>query len=175
MARILKLQGFSADISGLSAIRSICRRRLHFRSKICENYGVKFVRNLPDGEYTTIVDAIFGSGLSREIRGNYREVIEDINRHPAKIFAVDIPSGISSDDGRIQGTAVRADVTGALAFRKLGHAFILERSMQERPFCWISASRRRIPPAAAASTGSRKRASFPASNKRSGRKQRKLR
>ena len=120
MARILKLQGFSADIWFVGNPEHLSKEAA-LQKKICENYGMKFVRNLPDGEYTTIVDAIFGSGLSREIRGNYREVIEDINRHPAKIFAVDIPSGISSDDGRIQGTAVRADVTGALAFRKLGH------------------------------------------------------
>ena len=100
MARILKLQGFSADIWFVGNPEHLSKEAA-LQKKICENYGMKFVRNLSDGEYTTIVDAIFGSGLSREIRGNYREVIEDINRHPAKIFAVDIPSGISSDDGRI--------------------------------------------------------------------------
>ena len=75
MARILKLQGFSADIWFVGNPEHLSKEAA-LQKKICENYGMKFVRNLPDGEYTTIVDAIFGSGLSREIRGNYREVIE---------------------------------------------------------------------------------------------------
>lgn len=120
MARILYLKGIEAELWFVGNPDHLSKEAA-LQKKICENYGMKFVRNLPAGEYTTIVDAVFGSGLSREVKGSYREVIESINRHPAKVFAVDIPSGISSDDGSVQGTAVRAAVTGALAFRKLGH------------------------------------------------------
>ena len=120
MARILHLKGVSVELWFVGNPDHLTKEAA-IQKKICENYGMKFVRNLPDGEYTTIVDAIFGSGLSREAKGSYRKAIERINHHPAKVFSVDIPSGISSDDGSIQGTAIRADVTGALAFRKLGH------------------------------------------------------
>lgn len=120
MARILYLKGIEAELWFVGNPDHLSKEAA-LQKKICENYGMKFVRNLPAGEYTTIVDAVFGSGLSREVKGSYREVIESINRHPAKVFAVDIPSGISSDDGSVQGTAIRAAVTGALAFRKLGH------------------------------------------------------
>lgn len=119
MARILYLKGIEAELWFVGNPDHLSKEAA-LQKKICENYGMKFVRNLPAGEYTTIVDAVFGSGLSREVKGSYREVIESINRHPAKVFAVDIPSGISSDDGSVQGTAVRAAVTGALAFREAG-------------------------------------------------------
>lgn len=95
MARILYLKGIEAELWFVGNPDHLSKEAA-LQKKICENYGMKFVRNLPAGEYTTIVDAVFGSGLSREVKGSYREVIESINRHPAKVFAVDIPSGISS-------------------------------------------------------------------------------
>lgn len=120
MARLLHLKGVAVDIWTVGNPEHRTEESA-LQEKICKNYGINFVRNLDDGEYTTIVDAIFGSGLSREISGSYREIIEKINIHPAKVFSVDIPSGVRSDDGSIAGIAVRADVTGALAFRKIGH------------------------------------------------------
>lgn len=67
-----------------------------------------------------IVDAIFGTGLNSEVRGRYREAIEAINRSPARVVAVDVPSGIHSDDGRVLGTAVRADLTATFGLPKIG-------------------------------------------------------
>ena len=66
------------------------------------------------------MDALFGVGLSREITGEYREWIEKVNRSGKKVLAVDIPSGVSADTGKILGTAVRADLTVTFAFRKVG-------------------------------------------------------
>ena len=71
-------------------------------------------------EYTTIVDAIFGIGLSRNIEGPYLELIEWINRQSSHVVAVDIPSGVSADTGQVLGTAVRADLTVTFAYRKMG-------------------------------------------------------
>ncbi|MCD8347433.1 MAG: NAD(P)H-hydrate dehydratase [Lachnospiraceae bacterium] len=87
---------------------------------ICENFGLKISSNFPDGEYTTIVDAMLGIGLSRAVEGRYAEVIEWINAQPAKVVAVDIPSGVSADGQGVFGTAVRADLTVTFAARKLG-------------------------------------------------------
>jgi len=58
-----------------------------------------------------IVDAILGTGLEREVTGAWAQAIEAINRHPAPVIAIDIPSGLHSDLGRILGTAVRAEAT----------------------------------------------------------------
>jgi NAD(P)H-hydrate epimerase len=58
-----------------------------------------------------LVDALFGTGLSRVVSGLYAQAIEAINRSAAFVIAVDIPSGLHSDTGNILGCAVEADVT----------------------------------------------------------------
>lgn len=58
-----------------------------------------------------IVDAILGTGLEREVTGSWAEVIAAINRHPAPVLAVDIPSGLHSDNGRRMGCAVQAEAS----------------------------------------------------------------
>ncbi|MCC8047225.1 MAG: NAD(P)H-hydrate dehydratase [Clostridiales bacterium] len=90
------------------------------QKKICENLGLKISSNFMEAEYTVIVDAIFGIGLSRPIEGRYAEVIRWMNDQRAKRVAVDIPSGISADDGRVMGVAVKADLTVTFAARKVG-------------------------------------------------------
>jgi NAD(P)H-hydrate epimerase len=60
------------------------------------------------GKPGLIVDALLGTGLEREVSGPWAEAIEQINRHPAPVFALDIPSGLDADSGRVMGVAVRA-------------------------------------------------------------------
>lgn len=68
-----------------------------------------------------IIDAVFGIGLSRPVEGAYKALIDLIAAQTrAKIVAVDIPSGISSDTGAILGCAVKADVTVTFGEMKLG-------------------------------------------------------
>ena len=57
-----------------------------------------------------IVDAMLGTGLGGDVRGAYCEAIEAVNAR-APVLAVDIPSGLCSDTGRVLGAAVRADLT----------------------------------------------------------------
>lgn len=82
--------------------------------------GVEFVEFLTE-DYTTIVDAMFGIGLSREIDGENAVIINNINRSKAKVLSVDIPSGICADNGEILGCAVKADETVAIQAYKRGH------------------------------------------------------
>ncbi|MCU7931588.1 MAG: NAD(P)H-hydrate dehydratase [Candidatus Thiodiazotropha sp. (ex Codakia rugifera)] len=63
------------------------------------------------GKPGLIVDAILGTGLEREVVGRWASAIEQINRHQAPVFAVDIPSGLHADSGRVMGCAIEADVT----------------------------------------------------------------
>ncbi|MFC1836976.1 NAD(P)H-hydrate epimerase, partial [Thermodesulfobacteriota bacterium] len=58
-----------------------------------------------------IVDAVLGTGLSSEVRSPYREAIEKINDAPGLKVAVDLPSGLNADTGKILGVAVEADLT----------------------------------------------------------------
>jgi len=70
--------------------------------------------------YDLIVDAIFGTGLTRNIEGNVRQLIETINFYAKYVISVDIPSGVHSDTGRIMGCAVKANETITLGFPKTG-------------------------------------------------------
>ncbi len=69
-----------------------------------------------------IVDCLFGTGLARPVEGNYRALIELVNRAHAHVVAVDIPSGLSADTGHALGVAVQADHTITMAFLKVGLA-----------------------------------------------------
>ncbi len=69
-----------------------------------------------------IVDALFGTGLDREVDGFYREVIDYINSQAVPRIAVDIPSGLDSDTGFPLGVSVKADVTVTFVLPKIGLA-----------------------------------------------------
>jgi NAD(P)H-hydrate epimerase len=58
-----------------------------------------------------LVDAVFGTGLEREVTGAWGAALDRINRHPAPVLSIDIPSGLHSDTGQILGVAVRADAS----------------------------------------------------------------
>ena len=73
------------------------------------------------GEASLIIDAIFGTGLTKPAEGLYARAIQDINKSAAFKVAVDIPSGLSSDSFEIIGPAVRADVTITLGAPKVAH------------------------------------------------------
>jgi NAD(P)H-hydrate epimerase len=67
-----------------------------------------------------IVDAIFGTGLAREVSGLAAEVIGAANASGRAVTAVDIPSGLNSDSGRVQGSVLRAALTVSFIGRKIG-------------------------------------------------------
>lgn len=67
-----------------------------------------------------VVDALFGTGLDREIKGLYALVIETINGCEARKVALDLPSGLDADTGRTLGVVFRADETITFGALKLG-------------------------------------------------------
>ncbi len=73
-------------------------------------------------EADLIVDAILGTGLTSEVRSPFSDAILAINESPALRLAVDLPSGLDADTGRILGCAVKADFTATYGFMKVGMA-----------------------------------------------------
>ncbi len=67
-----------------------------------------------------IVDAIFGTGLTGELRDEYKRLIGGINALSCPILAVDIPSGLDCDTGQTLGAAIRADWTVTFVAVKKG-------------------------------------------------------
>jgi NAD(P)H-hydrate epimerase len=71
--------------------------------------------------YGLLVDAILGTGLTSEVRGLFKTVINFINNTHIDVFAVDIPSGLNSDTGQPCGACIRAQGTATFALAKIGH------------------------------------------------------
>ncbi len=70
---------------------------------------------------TVGLDGLLGTGLVRDVEGELAGIIEAAARSGKRIIAVDIPSGIDSDRGRVRGVALPADFTVALGYLKYGH------------------------------------------------------
>ena len=67
-----------------------------------------------------VIDGMFGTGLSRDIEGEHKEIIQTVNNSDAKVLALDVPSGVCADTGEIRGCAVEADVTVTFVEGKVG-------------------------------------------------------
>ena len=78
IARLLLEEGYAAEavLAGNSVSRS---EETKTQMSILENMGISIGNSLPDKEYSVIIDAVFGIGLSRNIEGKYAEVIERMN------------------------------------------------------------------------------------------------
>ena len=85
---------------------------------VCAEMGVPEARSLDD--CGLLVDAIFGTGLSRAVGGRFLDVIGDLAAHPAEVVAVDIPSGLSADTGAVLGACAPAVTTVTFGRLKAG-------------------------------------------------------
>ncbi len=86
---------------------------------VCRKMGIPEIKTL--GDAGLLVDAVFGTGLSRAPSGPYLEIIEAIAAHPADVVAVDLPSGLSADTGAPLGVCVPAKRTVTFGRLKAGH------------------------------------------------------
>jgi ADP-dependent NAD(P)H-hydrate dehydratase / NAD(P)H-hydrate epimerase len=91
---------------------------------------VAAVEALPFHEADLIVDALFGTGLARDLEGAALLTVEHMNASAKPILAVDLPSGIDGDTGQVRGVAVKATRTVTFATRKPCHLL-----MPGRAFC----------------------------------------
>jgi hydroxyethylthiazole kinase-like uncharacterized protein yjeF len=73
---------------------------------------VKRPEELPAGKHWgLVIDGLFGIGLVRPVEGDYAKLVEYANHQRCPVLALDMPSGIQSDTGRVLGVAVRATHT----------------------------------------------------------------
>jgi hydroxyethylthiazole kinase-like uncharacterized protein yjeF len=65
----------------------------------------------PERSWGLVVDGLFGIGLARDVDGEYARLVDYVNRQRCPVLALDIPSGLHSDTGRVMGRAIRASHT----------------------------------------------------------------
>ena len=71
-------------------------------------------------EYAIVVDALIGYGLSGDVRGPARDLIQGVNCRKTRTLSLDVPSGIDATTGETLGIAVRPDRIVTLALPKTG-------------------------------------------------------
>lgn len=130
VARILNDRGYHADIY---LCKPDAKGSLEYGVQlgIVERYGITIYKHDNDfnalgkylhDKYDVVVDAMFGTGLSRDVSGAFYDVIDCINAYGkyCDVISIDIASGLNSDTGLPMGIAVRADYTLSLAYIKTG-------------------------------------------------------
>lgn len=120
VARLLMLAGHSVDVVRVDEKAKETEAN-QLQREIWQAYGGQVLEEISENTtYTVIVDAVFGVGLSRSVEGKYESIIAQMNELSGVKLAIDIPSGISSDNGAVQNVAFRADITVTFAFEKIG-------------------------------------------------------
>ena len=74
--------------------------------------------NIPKN--SVIIDCLFGIGLSRKVKGMYKNIIKKVNKSKQHVISIDIPSGINGDNGKIMGEVIKANSTYTLHAKKIG-------------------------------------------------------
>lgn len=96
-----------------------------WQKKIIENSGFDICDKWPEKEYDIIIDALLGIGTAgNALHREYLTIVRKINdcrKNGTRIYAVDLPTGVHTDTGRIMKEAVRADVTVTFQYAKKAH------------------------------------------------------
>lgn len=120
IARLLKIAGIKVSILNVGNPGHASSEH-QVQEKICQYYHIPETSDfIVLKKASLIVDAIFGIGIDREVKGHYVDVIHAINDSNAPVVAVDMPSGINTDTGTVMGAAVHADTTVTFAYNKVG-------------------------------------------------------
>ena len=101
------------------------------------NCEIEFIQNEKDVKklvnqllvFDVVVDAIFGIGLKGSIKGFRKDVIDTINNYANLMIAIDIPSGVNAQTGKVGNVAIKADYTITMADLKYGHLLFPGREL----------------------------------------------
>lgn len=119
MARILTWQGLPVDII-IAGNEEHATEEFITQKEIAVRSDMSFCNLSAISEYDILVDAIFGTGLSRNVEGRYADIVGAMNDGNNYIVSVDIPSGVDSATGGILNCAIKADSTVTFGYHKTG-------------------------------------------------------
>ncbi len=131
LARLLANNGYKADVQFISVsdkISSDCRFNLE-RLENVTNVTINQLKDISQfpvtGSDDVVIDAIFGSGLTRPVTGLQAEVIQMINKTDSLVISIDLPSGLFGEDNsnNLIENIINADYTLTFQFPKLSFLF----------------------------------------------------
>ncbi len=135
LARHLFNHGYNVSIIMVKGDRPLSRdSEINFN--VVKNFGIKIfeIENIDESLLSSIyqshiiIDALLGTGITRELEGIYLSLVRVINESGKPVISVDIPSGINACNGKVMGEAVKATKTVSLGLIKLGHLLFPGRS-----------------------------------------------
>ena len=113
------LLGAVADVHGDAKINLDVLGQLGLRVVEVPDSGAWELHGPEVARYDLVVDAVFGTGLSKPLAGMLQTVVADLNASPVPVVAVDLPSGMSADSHQLIGDTIRATVTVTLGTPKI--------------------------------------------------------
>lgn len=119
IARILLEKGHNVHVLFAGKMESRSTETIQ-QMEWFEKKGGSFCNSYEEDEYTVVIDALFGVGLNRDIKGAYGDLIEKMNQSCGVKFAVDTPSGVCATTGKIFAHAFKADYTVTFQNGKIG-------------------------------------------------------
>jgi NAD(P)H-hydrate epimerase len=119
LARLMAEAGYSVCVYEIGGIKKASDSYLAQR-KILEQLEIRLETERPEEDFDLVIDGIFGVGLTREVTGIQKEVIEWMNQKEAFRIAIDVPSGVDATTGNVLGTAFRVDLTVTFGLNKVG-------------------------------------------------------
>jgi NAD(P)H-hydrate epimerase len=121
VARCARAAGLTVGVHALGDSEKLHGAALAARER-CEASGVHALPLTLDAlrDCDLLVDALFGTGMERELSGAWRAAVEAINAAGRPVLALDLPSGLHADSGRVLGVAVRASATLTFIALKAG-------------------------------------------------------
>ncbi len=127
-ARLLAMMGGRVQVALVGGREGMSRDTMLNARRIL-SMGLPLDTEFAVARPALIVDALYGTGLTRAPTGDMVSAIEWINNANAKVLSVDLPSGVDARDGSTPGAAVRADVTLAFHALKVGNALFPGRAL----------------------------------------------
>jgi NAD(P)H-hydrate epimerase len=123
-AALLLSQGFNVTVYGIS-VESLTPCSLAENAATAYESSGGTIKPLTENfsaselDFDLIIDALFGTGLSRQLSDLYIQIINEVNKSGIPVLSCDLPSGINADTGEIMGAAVKAKRTLMLGLAKL--------------------------------------------------------
>ncbi|MDN3504954.1 MAG: NAD(P)H-hydrate dehydratase [Rhabdochlamydiaceae bacterium] len=121
---ILLKEKYDVRIYHLFDDKEVSELNLYHKKK-CIKHGAEIIQITSADELVfhpteLVIDGLVGTGFSGKLEGLYAEVIRKVNQSHVVVLSIDIPAGVNGDNGRVEGEAIHASVTGYLGQPKIG-------------------------------------------------------